>query len=194
MQRFDGLAIRPVLAGQTDSRVFRSTRSLKLVYAMKSVTQSRNVCHARYGDPVDIFSCNIFFPWNPMCSMEKKSFRNFPFLNRHISRDKRFPFQCVRFRHFAKAFALQNQGKMTKRNSFHSIFWLQLPDVAKYCRGYVLMALDHWNASAMRLGHILSITNIIQVLWTRITPTKLHFQGSGETLRNPLVFRTKLAA
>ena len=45
----------------TPDRVFRSGRSLKLVYAMKSVTQSQNVCPARYGDPVDIFSCNIFF-------------------------------------------------------------------------------------------------------------------------------------
>ena len=170
-------------------RVFRSSRSLKLVYAMKSVTQSRNVCHARYGDPVDIFSGNFCFPSYPMYSTGKKSFRNFPFLNRHISRDKRFPFQCVRFRHFAKAFALQNLGKMAKRNSFHSIFWLQLPDVAKYCLGYVWRALDHRNASAMRLGHILSITNIIQVLWTRITPTKLYFQGSGETLQNTLTLR-----
>ena len=103
-----------------------------------------------------------------------------------ISAWKHPKFQCVRFCYFAKAFALQNQGKMTKRNSFHSIFWLQLPDVAKYCRGYVWMALDHRNASAMRLGHILSITSIIQVLWTRITSTKVHFQGSDQMLRNTL--------
>ena len=121
-----------------------------------------------------------------MCSTEKKLVRNFPFLNRHISRDKRFPFQCVRFRHFAKAFALQNQGKMTKRNSFHSIFQLQLPDLAKYCRGYVWMALDPRNASEMRLGRILSITNIIEVLWTRISSENVHFQGSDQMVLNTL--------
>ena len=155
---------------------------------MKSVTQSQNVCPARYGDPVDIFSCNVFFSSNPMCSTKKNVSEIFLFLNRHISRDKRFPFQCVRFRHFAKAFALQNLGKMTKRNSFHCIFWLQLPDVAKYCRGYVWMVLDPRNASQMRFGHILSIANIIQVLWTRITSTKEHFQGSGQMLRNTLLY------
>ena len=127
-----------------------------------------------------------FFPSNAMCSTGKKSFvKNFR-LDRHISCTERFVFQCVRFRHFAKASALQNQGKMTKRYSFHSIFELQLPDLAKYCRGYVWMALDPRNASEMRLGHILSITNIIQVLWTRITSTKVHFQGSGQMLRNTL--------
>ena len=132
------------------------------------------------------FFHETFFPIERDVFDGKKSFvKNFR-LNRHISCAKRFVFQCVIFWHFTKASALQNQGKMTKRYSFHSIFELQLPDLAKYCRGYVWMALDPRNASEMRLGHILSITNIIQVLWTRITSTKLYFQGSGETLRNTL--------
>ena len=133
-----------------------------------------------------IFFRITFFFVEPDVLDEKKCFRNFPFLNRHISRDKRFPFQCVRFRHFAKAFALQNQGKMTKRNTFHSIFWLQLPDFAKYHLEHVWMVFESRNASEMRLGRILSITNIIQVPWTRITSTKVNFQGSGQMLRNTL--------
>ena len=128
----------------------------------------------------------IFFQSSTSYSTEKKIYmKNFP-LDRHISCLERFAFQCPRFWHFAKASALQNQGKMTKRYSFHSIFELQLTDLAKYCRGYAWMALDPRNASEMRLGHILSITNIIQVSWTRISSTKVHFQGSDKMLRNTL--------
>ena len=76
--------------------------------------------------------------------------------------------------------------KTTERNTFHSIFWLQLPDFAKYRLEHVWMVFDSRNASEMRLGRILSITNIIQVPWTRITSTKVHFQGSGKMLRNTL--------
>ena len=71
---FSAAPRRSGLAGSsvTLARVFRSGRSLKLVFAMKSVTLSQNVCHARYGDPVDIFSCNFFFPSSRMFSTEKK--------------------------------------------------------------------------------------------------------------------------
>ena len=89
----------------------------------------------------------------------KKCYKKKYPLDRRISRDKRLVFQCLRFWHLAKAFALQNHGKMTKRNTFHRIFWLQLPDFVKYCLGYVWMTLDHGNASKTRLEHILSITN-----------------------------------
>ena len=91
--------------------------------------------------------------------------------------------------HFAKASTLANQGKMTKRNTFHSIFWLQLPDFAKYRLEHVWMVFDSRNASEMRLGRILSITSIIQVPWTRITSTKVYFQGSGKMLRNTLLLQ-----
>ena len=84
---------------------------------------------------------------------------------------------------------------MTKRNSFHSSFELHLPDFAKQCLGYVWMTLDHRNASEMRLGRILSITNIIEVPWTRISLTKVYFQGSGQMVLNTLIMplRTSLA-
>ena len=72
------LVIRPGIGSDADCRVFRSGRSLKLVYAMKSVTQSQNVCPARYGDPVDIFSCNIFFR-RARCARRKKMFQKFTF-------------------------------------------------------------------------------------------------------------------
>ena len=76
---------------------------------------------------------------------------------------------------------------MTKRNSFHSIFELQLLDLANQRLGYVWMTLDHRNASKMRLEHILSITNILEVPWTRILLTKVHFQGSDQMVLNTLL-------
>ena len=62
-----------------------------------------------------------------------------------------------------------------QRNSFHSDFELHLADLAKQCLGYVWMTFDNRNASEMRLGHILLITNIIEVLWTRILFDKSAF-------------------
>ena len=50
------------------------------------------------------------------------------------------------------------------------------------------MTLDHRNASKTRLEHILSITNIIEVPWTRILLTKVDFQGSGQLMLNTLPF------
>ena len=49
------------------------------------------------------------------------------------------------------------------------------------------MTLGYWNGSEMRLGHILSITSIIEVSWTRISSTKIAFQGSEQMLRNTLL-------
>ena len=48
------------------------------------------------------------------------------------------------------------------------------------------MTLGYWNGSEMRLGHILSITNIIEASWSRIPSTKVAFQGSEQMLRNTL--------
>ena len=45
------------------SRVFRSSRSLKLDYTMETVTHSRNVCPARYGEPVNQNFRNFFIRW-----------------------------------------------------------------------------------------------------------------------------------
>ena len=75
---------------------------------------------------------------------------------------------------------------MTKRNSFHIIFELHLPVVAKHCLEHVWVALDHRSGLKMRLGHLLSITNIIEVPWTRFLLTKVHFQGSGQMMLNTL--------
>ena len=129
-----------------------------------------------------------FFQSNTVCSTGKKIYmKNFP-LNRHISHHKRFVLQCPRFWHFAKASALQNQGKMTKRNSFHSIFELQLVRFGEVVPGVVCMTLDYRNASEMRLWHILLITNVKEVFWTRILLTKVDFQGSGQMMLNTLLW------
>ena len=63
-------------------RVFSTSRSLKLDYTMKTVTLSRNVCHARYGDPAKENFGNFFFPSATSLQMKKKSFENFPSLVR----------------------------------------------------------------------------------------------------------------
>ena len=52
--------------------------------------------------------------------------------------------------------------------------------------GYVWMTLDHRNASEIRLEHILSMTDIIEVPWTRILLTEMDFQGSGQLVLNTL--------
>ena len=52
--------------------------------------------------------------------------------------------------------------------------------------GYVWMTLDHRNASKIRWGRILSMTDIIEVLWTRISLIEMDFQGSGKLVLNTL--------
>jgi len=59
------------------TRVFRSSRSLKLDYTMETVTLSRNVCPARYGEPVNKMFRNFFFSWNSISSTEKKVSENY---------------------------------------------------------------------------------------------------------------------
>ena len=49
------------------------------------------------------------------------------------------------------------------------------------------MILTVRNALVIRLERILSMTNVIEVPWTRISSTKVHFQGSGQMLRNTLL-------